>query len=250
MEISKKILIEVENVSLDYKLNVGGRSLRERLVSPFIKYGFPETDIRSVHALNDITFNLQHGDRMAIFGHNGAGKSTLLKLLAGLFFPDKGVVKAFGTIHSILTLGAGADPDLTGRENIYRICTLFGLNKDEQKNVCDDVICFSELEDSIDRPLKTYSDGMKIRLLFSVYTSFHADILILDEAVGAGDASFIEKAKSRAKEFYDKSGAIIIATHSMDFARSFCNRAIVLKSGCKVFDGNVEAAINFYNLSV
>lgn len=247
MVTSEKILIEVKNVSLDYKLNLGGRSLRERLVSKFANDKFSQRDISCVNALNDISFNLKHGDRLAIFGHNGAGKSTLLKLLAGLFYPDKGVVKTYGAVHSILTLGAGADQDLTGRENISRICTLYGLNKKKQQAVCDDVISFSELGAAIDRPLKTYSDGMKVRLLFSIYTSFEADILILDEAIGAGDVSFIEKAKRRTNEFYERSGAVIIATHSTELARSFCNRGMVLKRGHKEYEGDIESAISFYN---
>lgn len=237
--------VVVANLSVNYPIHlVGGLGIREHIAF-LLRGGW--RDRAAIPALRNISFNIGNGERVAILGRNGAGKSTLLRAVAGIITPTAGDVFINGEVHSLLSLGAGVDVDLSGVDNIVRICRLYDVERRKIKEIVEDVKDFSELGDALHRQVKTYSDGMRVRLLFSTYTAFDAKLLIMDEMLAAGDSEFLKKAQARAKAFYDAAAAVLIATHSTDFALNFCSRGIVLKSGAIEFDGPIQKAIDFYN---
>jgi len=184
-----------------------------------------------VTALDGVSFSLKDGDRLAVVGRNGSGKSTLLKVCAGLLLPDRGVVEIEGTRASVLTMGASLDHDLTGFQNVDRIARLIGLRGKERKLLAEDIADFTELGDFLDLPVRTYSSGMMVRLLFALATSVERDILVVDEVIGAGDAHFIEKAAARVQQMFARAKILVLATHSGSIAEQLCNKAIWLDRG-------------------
>lgn len=190
-----------------------------------------------VDALRDITFSLKDGDRLAIVGRNGSGKSTLLKVCAGLLLPDRGVVEIEGTRASVLTLGSSLDPDRTGVDNVHRIGRLLGMCKSERKLLLEDVADFTELGDFLNLPVRTYSSGMTVRLLFALATSVERDILVVDEVIGAGDALFIDKAAKRVQAMFSRAKILVLATHSGDIAARLCNKALWLNASKQMMLG-------------
>lgn len=184
-----------------------------------------------VHALEDISFELNEGDRVALIGRNGAGKTTLLKVLAGIFQPQSGFVKIEGHIGALLSLGYGVRIDATGRRNILLRAMMAGLSRREAEERIDEVADFAELGDFIDLPLRSYSSGMMMRISFAVATAFQPEILLLDETIGTGDAKFIEKSKRRIDTLIRDAGIAVIASHSPDFVTSMCNKAVWLHEG-------------------
>lgn len=203
----------------------------------------------TVNALKGINIELVHGDRLALIGHNGAGKSTLLKTIAGIYEPSEGYISTSGTIASLLDISLGMNPESSGRENIYSRGMLLGMSKKDIDLLSDDIIAFTELADFIDLPVRTYSSGMAVRLAFAISTAVKPDILLLDEVIGAGDASFMERARKRIGELIESVGILVFSSHSEQDVRDFCNRGIVLDAGNIVFDGSVEAAFDYYKQS-
>ncbi|MCR9219910.1 MAG: ABC transporter ATP-binding protein [Alphaproteobacteria bacterium] len=199
-----------------------------------------------VAALQDVSLELREGDRLGIVGHNGAGKTTMLRLLAGVYSPTRGRVAAVGRISTLFNSTPGINLDGTGRENIL-ICGLhLGLSRQEVRAKADDIINFAELGPYIDLPVRTYSSGMLMRLGFAIATSVDPEILILDEGLATGDASFTQKAQAKMNDLIDRSSILILASHSESFVQSVCNRCIVLEHGRILGDGEPGQLVENY----
>ena len=196
--------------------------------------------------LKGINLNIKQGEAVALIGTNGSGKSTLLKLMTKILYPNSGVIKINGKLTSLLELGAGFHPDFSGRENIYFNASIFGLTKKQIDAKLEDIIEFSELEDYIDNPVRTYSSGMFMRLAFAVAINVNADILLVDEILSVGDEHFQNKCIKKMLELRDKGKTMIFVTHSMDSVRKLCGRAVWLCDGQIRMDGNTNEVINKY----
>jgi ABC-2 type transport system ATP-binding protein/lipopolysaccharide transport system ATP-binding protein len=207
---------------------------------------YKEDTIEVVHALKDISFEARDGDRIALVGCNGAGKSTLLKTIGGYILPDTGDIEIRGTITSLFSVNGGMDIERTGYDNIYLMGRLLGISKREMKKHLPDIEDFSELGEFLKMPVRGYSDGMKVRLGMAVVTCLEPDILILDEAIGAGDAHFIEKATSRAQKFYERANIIVMSSHDPTIIKRLCNKAIWIDRGKIVQEGEVNEVIEAY----
>lgn len=181
--------------------------------------------------LNDISFNVHRGEALGLIGHNGCGKSTTLKLLNRILYPDKGTIEMKGRISSLIELGAGFHPDMTGRENIYINASIFGLKKKEIDARLEKIIRFSELEEFIDNPVRTYSSGMYMRLAFSIAINVDADILLIDEILAVGDANFQKKCFDKLRKIKEQGTTIVIVSHSMEQIKNICDQVIWLENG-------------------
>ncbi len=238
----------LKNVGISYPIfDVKSRSLKANFVR-LTTGGIVSSNAKSVtvDALKNINIELKHGDRLALIGHNGAGKSTLLKTIAGIYEPTEGVISTNGSIASLLDISLGMNSESSGRGNIYSRGMLLGMTRKQIDEISEDIIEFTELADFIDLPVRTYSSGMAVRLAFAISTAVKPDILLLDEVIGAGDASFMERARIRITELIESVGILIFSSHSEQDVRDFCNRGIVLDAGKIVFDGTVNDAFDFY----
>ena len=189
-------------------------------------------------ALREVTFRLVHGESLAVIGPNGAGKSTLLQTLAGILQPSAGGVDVRGTVSSLLQLGAGFHPDLTGRENILLAGAFMGMEHKEMPERLDGIVEFADIGQFMEAPLKTYSSGMRARLGFSIATAVDPDILLLDEVLATGDQVFRAKSMARVMELVKAAKAIVLVTHDMNWVTQLCNRAILLEKGRVVAEGD------------
>lgn len=235
------IAIRVQNMTKSFKIYSDKPStLKERII--FWKNN--KREIRTV--LNHINLDIKKGESVALIGTNGSGKSTLLKLMTKIIYPTKGSVVTYGKLTSLLELGAGFHPDFTGRENIYFNASIFGLTKSEIDARLDDIISFSELEEFIDNPVRTYSSGMYMRLAFSVAINVDAEILLIDEILAVGDQHFQDKCFQKLHELKESEKTIVIVTHSLDSVKSLCNRAIWIKEGHLFQDGDSKEVIEAY----
>lgn len=238
--------VYLKNVYLDIPI-YGENSLSIR---NFFYRSVKKTEEKSrivVPALKNISLDLKSGDRLALIGKNGAGKTTLLRVISGIFAPDHGTVQTQGKMSLILGTGFGLDEDSSGYENIFKAGLYLGFKKKEMLKKADDIIAFSELEDAIQRPLRTYSEGMKARLSFAISTSYSPDILVMDEGIGAGDAAFYHKAQKRVNEFVNKAGILILASHSESLLRQFCNKGIFLHQGEIISSGSIDKTLDDYH---
>lgn len=219
---------------------------------PFLKIG--DTNVRSckgnsdfVWALKDIDFSVEQGDVVGIIGKNGAGKSTLLKLLSRVTAPTVGEINVCGRIASLLEVGTGFHPEMTGRENIYMNGAIMGMNKAEITRKLDEIVDFSGCERYIDTPVKRYSSGMKVRLGFSVAAHLEPDILVVDEVLAVGDAEFQKKAIGKMQDVSNGQGrTVLFVSHNMAAVRNLCQKGVVLRDGMTDFIGTVDEAINHY----
>lgn len=218
--------IEVKNITKKFKVYLDkGHTLKEKtLFRNRRKY-----EERNV--LNGISFEVKKGEAVGLIGHNGCGKSTTLKLLTKIMYPDSGTIEMKGRVSSLIELGAGFHPDMSGRDNIYTNASIFGLTKKEIDARLDDIIAFSELEEFIDNPVRTYSSGMYMRLAFSVAINVDADILLIDEILGVGDAAFQSKCFNKLREIKSHGTTIVIVSHSMAQIEQICNRSIWIHDG-------------------
>lgn len=196
--------------------------------------------------LKGINLKINQGEAVALIGTNGSGKSTLLKLMTKILYPNSGVIRINGKLTSLLELGAGFHPDFSGRENIYFNASIFGLTKKQIDAKLEDIIEFSELEEYIDNPVRTYSSGMFMRLAFAVAINVNADILLVDEILSVGDEHFQNKCIKKMLELRDKGKTMVFVTHSMDSVRKLCSRAVWLCDGQIRIDGNTNEVINKY----
>jgi len=185
---------------------------------------------------------------VALFGHNGAGKSTILKMVTGVAFPTEGEITVKGKVSALLELAAGFDMESTGRENILFKCSMMGMTEQEISEVIDDIISFADIGEYMDQPLRSYSSGMKARLGFAISVNAQPDILIVDEALSVGDKNFQQKCKDKIAEIMaDEDVTLLFVTHALTTAKDFCKRGIVLEKGKKLFDGDIDDAIAFYD---
>lgn len=197
--------------------------------------------------LKGLNFTINQGDFIGIVGRNGSGKSTLLKILAGIYYPEKGDITINGTLVPFIELGVGFNPELTGRENVYMNGALLGFSNEEMSKMYDDIWEFAELKDFQDQKLKNYSSGMQVRLAFSIAIRARGDILLLDEVLAVGDAAFQQKCNDYFQSLHDKGQTVILVTHSMENVRKFCSRAILLENGKILQDGDPNQIANAYN---
>ena len=242
-------LIDFQNVCVDFPIyNANGRSLKKRLIQVATggQLGADPQGRVVVRALEDLSFTLKDGDRVALLGHNGAGKSTLLRLSSGVYEPSAGVARIEGEIVSLIDISLGIDPEATGRENIFLRGGLLGMTRREISNRIDEIIDFSELGDFVDMPLRTYSTGMHLRLAFAVSTIVRPEILLMDEWLSVGDEGFKHKAEKRLTELVESTNILVIASHSRDLVMHTCNRVIWLEHGKIRMDGEPNSVCHAY----
>lgn len=221
-----EIVIDVQNITKKFRIYLDkGSQLKERLL--FRKRNrYEEREV-----LKGISFQVRRGEAIGLIGHNGCGKSTTLKLLTKIMYPDSGSITMHGRVSSLIELGAGFHPDMSGRENIYTNASIFGLTKKEIDRRLQDIIDFSELAEFIDNPVRTYSSGMYMRLAFSVAINVDADILLIDEILGVGDANFQAKCFNKLREIKAKGTTIVIVSHSLGQIEQICERSIWIHEG-------------------
>ena len=196
--------------------------------------------------LKGLDFTINKGDFVGIVGRNGSGKSTLLKILAGIYYPEKGNITINGTLVPFIELGVGFNPELTGRENVYMNGALLGFSNEEMDKMYDDIWEFAELKDFQDQKLKNYSSGMQVRLAFSIAIRAKGDILLLDEVLAVGDAAFQNKCNNYFNSLKDSGQTVILVTHQMENVRKFCNRAILIENGKIAQAGNPKEIAKAY----
>jgi lipopolysaccharide transport system ATP-binding protein len=253
-------IISVENLSKKYMIRHQKReryaSLRDviangatrtvgRLLHPFQKQGVDETH-EEFWALKDVTFDVQQGDRIGIIGRNGAGKSTLLKILSRITEPSFGRARIWGRLSSLLEVGTGFHPELSGRENIYLNGAILGMTKAEIKKKFEEIVAFAEVEQFLDTPVKRYSSGMYVRLAFAVAAHLEPEVLIVDEVLAVGDAQFQEKCMGKMKAVGREGRTVLFVSHNIGAIRALCNRAILLEKGSVVIDKDPESVIASY----
>lgn len=261
--MSKDIILKAENISKQYRLGtVGTGTLSHDLnrwwhkllgkEDPYLKIG--ETNDRSskgnseyVWALQDINFEVKRGEVLGIIGKNGAGKSTLLKILSKVTAPTTGSIKSRGRIASLLEVGTGFNPELTGRENIYLNGAILGMTKKEITEKLDEIIAFSGCERFIDTPTKRYSSGMTVRLAFAVAAFLEPEILVVDEVLAVGDAEFQKKAIGKMHDISQGQGrTVLFVSHNMAAVQNLCTRGLVMSKGELIFEGKIDEAISKY----
>lgn len=221
------------------------RSLKS-LLSGLFRAPSGRVRLADVHALKGVSVSIGKGERVGLLGHNGAGKSTLLKVLAGLYPISSGQRLVRGTVRALFDLSLGFEPDATGRQNILYRGLLLGLSPTFMRRIEAEIVEFAELGEFIDYPIKTYSAGMQVRLAFAISTAVGGDVLLLDEVIGAGDASFMNKARLRIQELVARSEILVLASHDTSALRSLCRRGLVLHQGRLEFDGPMAEAIAAY----
>jgi len=223
-----------EDVSVQYAIyNARSQSLRNHLLNVSTG-GRIAQEMRytiTVTALENVSFDFKDGDRVGLIGHNGAGKTTMLRTMAGIFQPIAGRVIRHGVITTIIELGAGMDPELSGYENIIRMGLLVGASKSDMERAIPSIEKFTELGNYLAMPVRTYSSGMVMRLMFAVATANHPNILLIDEMFGAGDAEFQERAEYRLRELIGAASIFVFASHSHDLIKQYCNRVFRLEHG-------------------
>ena len=202
--------------------------------------------VSAVNALNNINLELKDGDRLGLIGHNGAGKSTLLKVLAGIYAQTKGKVLVNGRIVSTLNLSIGTEKEATGKESIISCGLLHGMKMGEIKSKLNEIMKFTELGEYLNMPIRIYSSGMLARIAFGTVTAINADIVLMDEVVGTGDASFIEKTENRLNDFMGRTKILVLASHSEKMIQTFCNKAILLVRGEVITQGKVGNVLEVY----
>ena len=200
-----------------------------------------------LHAVKDLDVDIQVGESVALLGHNGSGKSTSLKMLAGTIAPSRGKVYARGRIAPLLELGAGFHPDLTGRENVFMNSAILGIRRAEVARRLDEIVDFAEVADFLDTPVKFYSSGMAVRLGFAIAVNGEPEILQVDEVLAVGDESFQAKCLRRMQQLQADGRTIVLVTHALSQAETFCDRALVLNHGETVYDGPIQGAAQPYH---
>ncbi len=255
-----EIAIKIEHVSKEYRLGtIGGGTLRGDLQSWWAKVRHKEDPNSKIGtaagsyngdrflALDDVSFEVRKGEALGIIGHNGAGKSTLLKLLSRVTAPSGGTISYNGRIASMLEVGTGFHPELTGRENVYMNGAILGMTKAEIDKKFDQIVEFAEMEQFIDTPVKRYSSGMYVKLAFAVAAHLDSEILVMDEVLAVGDMKFQQKCLGKMGDAANTEGrTVLYVSHNMNTIRQLCTRCIVLDHGKVIFDGDTEEAISLY----
>jgi lipopolysaccharide transport system ATP-binding protein len=257
------VILKIENISKQYRLGLVGTGSLAHDVNrfwhrirgkedPYLKIGaVNERNVKAIEdyvwALRDINFEVEKGEVLGIIGKNGAGKSTLLKILSRVTSPTTGSIKTKGRIASLLEVGTGFHPELTGVENIYLNGAILGMTKAEISRKIDEIVAFSGCELYIDTPVKRYSSGMRVRLAFAVAAHLEPDILVIDEVLAVGDAEFQRKAIGKMRDISKGEGrTVLFVSHNMASVKQLCTRGIVLENGFIVFEGNVNDCVDYY----
>jgi lipopolysaccharide transport system ATP-binding protein len=241
--INENLAIKINNLSKSYSIGVQRESeLRYALLSPLAK----KTSKETFRALNDINISINKGDIVGIIGKNGAGKSTLLKILSQITKPTEGKIEINGRIASLLEVGTGFHPELTGRENIYLNGTILGMTRKEVKEKFDEIVSFSGVEKFIDTAVKHYSSGMYVRLAFAVAAHLEPEILIIDEVLAVGDAEFQKKCLGKMQDVAKQGRTVLFVSHHLGSIRQLCNKGILLEKGKLKIAGNIDTVIREY----
>lgn len=241
--MAKNICIIVKDVSKSFRIyHDKGHTLKETLIRS------TKTSYEKRLVLDGINLEIEKGKTVGLIGRNGSGKSTLLKLLTGIIYADSGDISTTGKVSSLLELGAGFHPDFSGKDNIYINASIFGLSKNEIDRRYDQIVRFSELENYIDNPVRTYSSGMYMRLAFSVAINVDADILFVDEVLAVGDANFQKKCLDKIKELRIQGKTIVLVTHDLSAVEKICDEAIWLEQGRIIEQGSPKRIIDKYML--
>jgi ABC-type polysaccharide/polyol phosphate transport system ATPase subunit len=241
--------LRLRNLSVEFPIYQGSsRSLKKLLVATTTQGNLARdaTQRINVRALNDINLDIEDGDRIGLIGANGAGKTTLLRILAGIYLPTRGQVYSSGKISALLDVSLGLNPDATGLENIILRGMYMNIHPREMRTRVDDIAEFTELGAYLDMPARTYSAGMMVRLGFAVSTCILPEILLMDEWLSAGDARFLEKAQKRMEQFVGSSNILVLASHSVDLLRNWCNRGILLQHGRVAAQGDINDVVAAY----
>lgn len=237
------VAIKVSGVSKTFKLP---HEKQTSVKSLFVNVFRGKRTYERQEVLKDVSFEIKKGEFFGIVGRNGSGKSTLLKLLAGIYTPTKGSIQVNGKLTPFIELGVGFNPELTGRENVFLNGALLGFNRKEIFKMYDEIVKFAELEKFMDQKLKNYSSGMQVRLAFSIAIRADTEILILDEVLAVGDASFQQKCFNYFEKLKTKGKTVVLVTHDMGAVRRFCTSAIYLKNGKLIHNGNAEDVADIY----
>jgi len=239
--------IEVKDLGIRYNLRLTRRNTLKQSLVGMLRHEGIETEF---WAIRNISFDVLHGDNLAVVGPNGAGKTTLLLALAGILSPTEGEVRLYGKTSTLLTIGAGFDGDLTGRDNIALSGAFLGIPHGVMSELSPAIIEFADIGPFIDAPLRTYSTGMRARLGFSIATSITPDILLLDEVLGTGDQNFKAKSQQRIRELVTTAKAVIVVTHDLGYVTENCNRAILVEKGSIIHDGDPSETVEIYRQRV
>lgn len=224
-------MIKVDNVSMKFNLGMEATSFKETFIALFNKKRRVSKDKNEFWALKNVSFEVKKGEVIGIIGSNGAGKSTLLKVISGVMKPTKGKVEVHGVISPMIELGAGFDPELTARENIYLNGAILGYSKQFINDKFNDIVEFSELKDFLDVPVKNFSSGMTAKLAFSIATIVNPEILIVDEILSVGDIKFQEKSKNKMMEMINGGTTVLYVSHSLATVKELCNRVVWIEHG-------------------
>ena len=239
----QEVIMEVKNVSKRFVLRESRMdSLKESMLHLL---RFNKKEVQVFTALEDITFDLYKGEALGIIGENGAGKSTLLRILSGISYPDKGEINFYGQTVSILDVGAGFHPELTGRENIYLSAAIYDVSRQKINERFNEIIEFSDIGDFINQPVKNYSSGMFLRLAFAIITCLDADIFLIDEVINVGDANFQAKCKSKMQDLIAAGKTLLIASHNLNEIVSMCSRIISMKNGRIAEIGGTDVILKY-----
>ena len=239
--------IVVENLSVKYRTTL---EKRQTLKSTLLRLGRPQHEVKYIEALKTIDLTVHRGEFLGIIGHNGAGKSTLLRTIAGILPPSTGRISVYGDVTTLLSVGIGFNPQLTGRDNIRLSALANGYSTREIANKEDEIAEFSELGEFINFPMKTYSSGMYSRLGFAVVSHMDPDILLIDEALSAGDAAFREKAAARIQVMMEKASAILLVSHGLKTITEMATKCLWLDHGEMMGLGNCDEVVEAYKESV
>lgn len=260
-----EVMVSVKNVSKHYRIGDLQKNRSDSLTSEIGQWLFnPVQSFKQIReltnfndsitnaknilwALRDVSFEVKRGEVFGIIGKNGAGKSTILKILSRVTRPDQGEVMLRGQVASLLEVGTGFHPELTGRDNIYLNASILGMSKHQIDAIFDDIVAFSGVERFIDTPIKRYSSGMAVRLAFSVAINVTPDVLIIDEVLAVGDAEFQKKCFSKIADIQNQGGTIIIVTHMVGIVETMCTNAILLERGQAVASGRAIDVVDIYN---
>lgn len=242
--MGKRTVLKVDNVGMLFNLSAEKVDNIKEYVIKMIKR---ELRFQEFWALKNVSFELKEGERLGILGLNGAGKSTLLKTIAGVLKPTEGSISIKGKIVPLLELGAGFDPQYTGRENIYLYGAVLGYSRAFLDEKYDEIVEFSELGDFIDVPIKNYSSGMKARLGFAIATVVEPEILILDEVLSVGDAKFRKKSEKKIMSMFDKGVTVLFVSHSLEQVKRLCDKAIILEHGKIIASGDIDTVSKIYS---
>jgi ABC-type polysaccharide/polyol phosphate transport system ATPase subunit len=234
--------IIADNLGVRYSLRFNRKNSIQRTLRQLVS----RDPVETFWALRHVSLRVAHGESLGVIGPNGAGKSTLLQVLAGIIRPSEGSVEVHGHVSGLLTLGAGFDSELTGRENILLGGAYLGLDDRVTRELLPGVVAFADLGQFIDAPIKTYSSGMRARLGFAIATSVDPDILLLDEVLATGDATFRDRAKARVIGLVENAKAVVLVTHDMNWVKEYCNRAILIEEGQVVIEGEPDEVVEVH----